>query len=850
MKPLQRMGRAITAKPAVLVGLLLLLGCVAVALMVPLLSPYDANASVPQDRLQPPSAAHLLGTDDFGRDVLTRLAVGISMSVQVAIATSLVSLVLGVLLGLLAVFVRSLDQIIMRICDGLLAIPGVLLALAVVAATGANLYSLIACLIIVETPSVTRLARAAALAARDRRYVEAAEAAGVRAWAVVTRHVLPSVWVPVAVQASAVFGAAIIIEAALSFLGAGIPAPTASLGNMLNEAKGFVNTAWWLIVYPGIALAALVLGANLIGDGVANSGLLRAGVRTRLPKRAATAPAVAPQPQRDGASADADADDDVDVDAPHPAALRVQDLHVAYDGEVVVRGVSFSIAPGEVVALVGESGSGKSTTAAAVLGLLPGNAVMRAREIAVGGVPVQPLDEASMGAVRGTVLAYVPQDPGGSLDPVLRVGSQIAEVLVVHRLASRAEQPARVAELLREAGISDPERVAARYPHELSGGLQQRVLIAQALAGNPRVIVADEPTSALDVTVQKEVLDNLAQSTAERGVAVLLITHDLAVAAERADRVIVLRHGRIVEGGPARQVLAAPVHEYTRSLVAATPAAIAQSLREQPVAAVAAVTDPLLRVTDLVKTFRAEGRQRFRAVDGVSLQLAAGRTLALVGESGSGKTTTARMISRLERADSGTVHLAGREITGLRGTELRELRREIQYVHQNPRSSLNPRFTVAEAVGEPLQAFQMGTPATRRDRVAELLERVALPLSLLDRRTDQISGGQAQRVSIARALALDPAVLVLDEAVSALDVSVQARVLDVLEELRASLHLTYVFVSHDLAVVARIASDVAVMHSGRVVESGTALQVLEDPQQDYTKRLLAAVPGVSAAGAH
>lgn len=279
MSPVRRAVGAVTARPSVLIGIVLLVVCIGIALIVPLVSPFDPNATVPQDRLLPPSAEHPLGTDDFGRDVLSRLAVGISMSVQVAIGTSIASLVLGVILGLLAVFVRPLDQLIMRICDGLLAIPGVLLALAVVAATGANLYSLIACLIVVETPAVTRLARSAALAARERRYVEAAEASGVRPFVVVTRHVLPRVLVPVAVQASAVFGAAIIIEAALSFLGAGIPAPTASLGNMLSDAKSFINTAWWLMLFPGLALGALVLGANLIGDGVAGSGLFRRGGR-------------------------------------------------------------------------------------------------------------------------------------------------------------------------------------------------------------------------------------------------------------------------------------------------------------------------------------------------------------------------------------------------------------------------------------------------------------------------------------------------------------------------------------------------------------------------------------------
>ena len=541
--------------------------------------------------------------------------------------------------------------------------------------------------------------------------------------------------------------------------------------------------------------------------------------------------------------------------------LEVRALRVSYGADEILHGVDLTINPGEVVALVGESGSGKSTMAGAILGLLPEGAQLSADTISLAGTELHGASERELRRQRGTVMAYVPQDPGGSLDPVQRVRHQLGEVLRVHDLVPRSEQAAVVAERLRDAGIADPVRIGAAYPHELSGGLQQRVLIAQALAGGPELIVADEPTSALDVTVQQEVLDNLAAATAERGVAVLLITHDLAMASERADRVLVLQGGRIIEAGTAAQVLGHPREAYTQSLVAATPAAIAEALRvkQPPVLAIDVAASeapesanpavPLLRVAALVKTFRSgakSGQRTVRAVDAVSFDVASGRTLAIVGESGSGKTTTARIISQLERADAGSVRLDGEEITGLRGSQLRQLRRRIQYVHQNPRAALNPRLTVADAIGEPLRAFKIGSSIERQARIGALLDRVALPARVLERSTGDLSGGQAQRVAIARALALEPEIIVLDEAVSALDVSVQERILQLLEGLQSELGIAYVFVSHDLSVVARLASEVLVMRSGRVVESGSTLQVFDAPQHEYTQQLLAAVPGFAA----
>jgi peptide/nickel transport system ATP-binding protein len=531
--------------------------------------------------------------------------------------------------------------------------------------------------------------------------------------------------------------------------------------------------------------------------------------------------------------------------AAHPPLLRVEGLTASYDGARVVAEVSFDVGPGEVVALVGESGSGKSTIAHAILGLLPGNAAVDAGAIRLGDVELTALDERALRPLRGTRLGYVPQDPATSLDPVRRIGAQVEEVFRAHGLGDRRDRPGRVLDAMREAGLADAERIAGRYPHELSGGLQQRSLIAQALAGGPELIVADEPTSALDVTVQREVLDNLARATRERGVAVLLITHDLAMAAERADRVLVLRAGQLVEEGPAERVLRAPEAAYTRELVAAGPAAIPVGVARRAQAAVPDA-EPVLAGEGLSRAFGASSGRRsrrdgaVRAVDEVSLSVARGRTLAVVGESGSGKTTTARILSLLETTDAGRVVLEGEDVTRARGERLRLLRRRIQYVHQNPRSALNPRLTVTDAIAEPLRAF--GAPGVDA-RVAELLDLVALPAELAGRRTAGLSGGQAQRVAIARALALEPAVLVLDEAVSALDVSVQARVLALLADLQRRLSLAYVFVTHDLGVVAEIADEVAVMRAGRVVESGPAATVLEHPADDYTRSLLAAVPG-------
>ncbi|WP_043625984.1 dipeptide ABC transporter ATP-binding protein [Nonomuraea candida] len=513
--------------------------------------------------------------------------------------------------------------------------------------------------------------------------------------------------------------------------------------------------------------------------------------------------------------------------------LDLRDVAVSYDGRRAVHGVSLSVEPGEVVAVVGESGSGKTTTAHAIIGLLPGNASVDAGTIHFGP-PGRRLDltgwsDRRLRSVRGARIGLVPQDPANSLDPVKTVGAQIGEVLRVHGQRDRRRIRGRVLDLLARVGLPDPETRARQYPHELSGGMRQRVLIAIAVALRPELVIADEPTSALDVTVQRRVLDLIDDLRAEYGTAMLLVTHDLGVAAGRSDRLVVMKDGRVVEQGPTAGVLAAPEAGYTRRLLGDAPALSARPFRDPPPAARPAIT-----VRDLVKEFRV-GRRAFRAVDGVSFEVARGTTHALVGESGSGKTTTARMIVRFARPTSGKVTIAG-------APDGRDFRRHVQLVHQNPYGSLDPRQSIGEIVAEPLRNFGLGDRAARRARVAELLDRVALPRDVLTRRPRELSGGQRQRVAIARALAAGPEVLVLDEAVSALDVTVQARILDLLERLQHDLGLTYLFISHDLAVVRQISHTVSVMSEGRIVETGTTRQVFTEPRHDYTRELLAAIP--------
>jgi len=528
------------------------------------------------------------------------------------------------------------------------------------------------------------------------------------------------------------------------------------------------------------------------------------------------------------------------------ALLTVRDLRVGFateDGPVqAVDGVSFELAPGEVLAIVGESGSGKSVTARTIVGLtrdarVEGSARLESAELVGAG-------ERQLQRVRGERIAMVFQDPMTSFNPVYRVGAQIVEAIRAHRDTGRDEARAQAIELLDSVGIPDAALRIDSYPHEFSGGMRQRAMIAMALALDPEILIADEPTTALDVTVQAQILALLRRLNRERGLATILITHDLGVVAEIADRVLVMHEGRIVERGSLDEVFYAPKDPYTRSLLGAV-----LRLDSAPPLRTARESEPLLEVTDLVKSFGGRrgllpgrGSAGVRAVDGVSFSLRRGETLGLVGESGCGKSTLCRSALQLIEPTSGSVRFEGREIAGLSRREMRPLRREMQIVFQDPYASLNPRKRIGQIVGEPLRLQGAAGGAELRRQVQELLDRVGLEPGHYNRFPHEFSGGQRQRIGIARALAPRPKLIVADEPVSALDVSIRAQILDLLSELQDELGLTYLFVAHDIGVVRHVSDRIAVMSEGRIVEEGPADRVCEHPIDPFTRKLLAAVP--------
>ncbi|MBF0962706.1 MAG: ABC transporter ATP-binding protein [Actinomyces sp.] len=618
--------------------------------------------------------------------------------------------------------------------------------------------------------------------------------------------------------------------------------------------------------------------------------------------------------------------------------LKITDLEVTFTTSTgvvpAVRGANLTIYPGQTVAIVGESGSGKSTTAAAVIGLLPGTGKVTGGSIEFDGKELTKMSSKEWIELRGSGIGLVPQDPMSNLNPVLRIGTQVKEALLANNIVPRSEAGERVTELLEQAGLPDGERRAKQYPHEFSGGMRQRVLIAIGLASRPKLLIADEPTSALDVTVQRRILDHLETLTKEMGTAVLFITHDLGLAAERAEQLVVMHRGRIVESGPALEILQHPQHPYTKRLVSAAPSlasariesaharGITHTEEEFTGSAKNASSEEMIRVEHLTKEFHIRGAKgeasKLLAVDDVSFTLRRGKTLAVVGESGSGKSTAANMILHLLEPTSGKIFFDGEDTSEYTEAQLFALRRRLQAVFQNPYGSLDPMYSIYRIIEEPLKIHGYGTleyaraeikraEATGREpepwavaaleghsesdkklreervkayaqqeverakaagrdpepwavaaleghsefnpkklreaRVAELLDLVALPRSAMRRYPNELSGGQRQRVAVARALALNPEVIVLDEAVSALDVLVQNQILHLLNDLQAELGLSYLFITHDLAVVRQIADDVVVMEKGRLVEANTTDALFDHPVQDYTRELIEAVPG-------
>ena len=562
--------------------------------------------------------------------------------------------------------------------------------------------------------------------------------------------------------------------------------------------------------------------------------------------------------------------------------LEIKDLEVAFttqEGKVTaVDGVSFTLYRGQSLAIVGESGSGKSTTAHAIINLLPGTGHVAGGQILLDGQDLTKASKKEMEGIRGRKIGFVPQDPMSNLNPVWSIGFQVEEAIKANGIASgRKEVRARAIEVLKQAGLRDADRRLKQFPHQFSGGMRQRVLIGMGLAADPQLLIADEPTSALDVTVQRVILDHLESLTRELGTTLLFITHDLGLAAERAEQLVVMYKGKIVESGPSLEILQNPQHPYTQRLVAAAPSLasrriqasggvaaaeasmsadashaagdtidlIATAEARQAAIDAAAALPPAIVVEDLTKVFKIRGSGDFTAVDNVSFEIPKGTTMALVGESGSGKSTVAKMLLKLEDVTSGKIMVGGKDLAKLSGKELFNLRSRMQPVFQDPYGSLNPLRNIGNTISEPLSTHGVGDRTSRRERVMELLDQVSLPRTLVGRYPNELSGGQRQRIAIARALALKPEIVVLDEAVSALDVLVQAQILRLLADLQSELDLTYLFITHDLAVVRVIADHVGVMQKGRIVESATTDEVFDNPKEQYTKDLLAAIPGAN-----
>ncbi|MBB3303410.1 ABC-type glutathione transport system ATPase component [Rhizobium sp. BK077] len=753
------------------------------------------------------------------------------------------------------------EVLTVRVAEFMLSFPPILLALLVIAFTGPGTLTLIATLSVFYAPEFARIAYGEVRSVKEKEYVEAMRSLGAGPLRIMRKTILPNIAAPLFVQFSLVVASAIVVESGLSFLGLGIVPPTPSWGLMIRGARSYLELNPMGLVWPCVALVVTIFIVNALCDTI------RDVFDPRTTK-------LKPFPNK---KRESNVSKDTAAPMPSDVQLSVEGLRTEFatpsGAFAAVNGVSFNLNRGETLAVVGESGSGKSVTSLSIMGLLP----HKVARIADGKIrfasssgkvhDLARVSGESARSLRGGDMAMIFQEPMTSLNPVYRIGQQIAEAVLAHQDCSRREARQIALEMLRKVHISDPERRLDQYPFELSGGMRQRVMIAMALACKPKLLIADEPTTALDVTIQAQILELIKELQKEEDMSILFITHDMGVVAEVADRTVVMYKGEAVEAGLTSEIFAQPKHPYTRALLSAVPRLGAMEGRKRPMRfpivdrvtgqsdAPAEVPDtvqetarPVLEVKGLTTRFDIRGgvfssvKGRVHAVENVSFDLKAGETLALVGESGCGKSTTGRSILRLVEPRSGSVMLDGVDILKLNETELLEQRKRMQMIFQDPFGSLNPRQNVGAAIADPLIINKLATRAQAKDKVAELLTRVGLQPDMASRFPHEFSGGQRQRICIARALALEPRMIVADEAVSALDVSVKAQVVNLMLDLQAEMGLSYLFISHDMAVVERVSHRVAVMYLGEIVEIGPRQAIFQNPQHPYTRRLLAAVP--------
>ncbi len=921
----RRAGRAASAGPNLLqkllrepkgaIGLALVAFYAALGLFGVWLAPLDPYAQDFAATLQPPSGAHWFGTDQLGRDVFSRILVGAHSSLGIGIGGVAIAFAIGVPIGIIAGYRRGwFDALVGRAVDVMLSFPDIVFALAVVAILGASTRNVIVAVGLVSVPVFIRTARAVAMSTMAEPYIEGAESLGCSPGRVVFLHILPNMAGILVTLSSLLFASTLLAASGLGFLGLGTQPPEPEWGTMLGESRSYIRSNPYLATFPGLFLAVSALAFNMLGEALRNiydptaRHLPRSALGRHLKaRRAAAAAAKASDPE---------------------AVAEARDLEVSYlvsQGLLpAVRGVDLTLRRGRTLAVVGESGSGKSTLLRAVATLLPaGVAEITGGGLSIGGQDVSTLDRKAIREIRRRHIGLVFQDAASALNPVASVGRQLCEALAQGRDLTAAELRQRAVGLLRDVQIADPESRLDMFPHQFSGGMKQRIVIAMAMAQDPEILLADEPTSALDVTIQQQILTLLRRIQQDRGMAMLLVTHDLGIVRRFADDVAVMYAGRIVETGTVAQVFARPRHPYTLALRDLAPrlrrdgatrllpaipgeppmigslppgcsfaprcglchgradcltrdSASAPGRRRpgglpscggagmtlhSPAGGLLPATPAagaMIEVQGLCRQFGTGGgwfRRReapVRAVEDVSFGVARGTCYAIVGESGSGKSTLARCLVGLIRPSAGTVRIDGQDIGGMSAAGLRAMRRRVQLVLQDPRASLDPRMRIRRILKEALVVHGLHRdPAAQERRIAEVIAQVGLSVQHLDRFPNALSGGQRQRVAIARAIICEPEILVLDEPVSALDVSIQAQIINLLVELQQSLGLTYVMITHDLALVGHMADQVGVMYLGRFVEQGPAAQVCATPHHPYTASLLALAddhsPGGSAA---
>lgn len=907
--------------PSSALGTTVVLLFIFLALVGPWLAPYGPTQQMARAARQAPSWRHWFGTDLLGRDVFSRIVHGTRSILSLTGLGALSAVLLGTLVGLLSGYRGGrFDEIVMRILDSLLAIPAMLLALVLLGAVGRSQTSVLAVIAVVYFPIVARVVRSEVLAVKSLDYIEAARLRGERLPYLLVREILPSVLPALSVEAALRFSYGIFLVASLGYLGVGVQPPTPDWGLMVREARTAVRLTPWALYFPAGAIALLIIGVNLTADGLKR--VLQ--METRGLSRRQRAHVVKAR-EACGVVAEKDRS---------PALLSARELTVSYsvDGAWVdaLRDLSLDVYPGETVGVVGESGSGKSTLALAIVQYLSANGAVRTGSLCFEGESLLGRTRRSLRRVRRDGLALIPQDPMASLNPSMRVGAQIDEAVRQSGSLPDRSPRERTEDLVTRVGIPDATRVLRQYPHQLSGGMQQRMMIAMALAANPKLLILDEPTTGLDVTTEATILDLVGDLLSDGRRAALYISHDLGVVAQVSSRIAVLYAGDLVEVGPTDDVFRAAFHPYTVGLLASRPQLSARNasgdlpsmpgsipplatrpdgcvfrprcplstnrcLQPPPLVPVRRTnTDarsarhasrchhheqvpevrdtlfatpaqaaapqkvhatPRSLILDQIETrfpiprslrqaVTGQPRRWVHAVRGVSLSLPAGTTLGVVGESGSGKTTLARSVLGLTPAAAGRILWGETPLPPSVSDRSRHLLRVVQAVTQNPDQALNPHLTVRTSLQRPLVRLMGLSTAERRRRTDTLLKAVGLGPEFATRLPSQLSGGEKQRVAVARALATEANVLLCDESTSALDVSVQARILNLLARLQQETDAGYLFITHDLAVVAHLADQIAVLYLGELMEIGARDDVLSPPHHPYTEALLSSVPSL------